>query len=504
MSREDVVDSLLRSNDCHFLHEEQQMRTILLETQCQLNMVERQIEVLQAVLDTLHDQRALLKSRIKRHKMALAPIRKIPAELITEIILFAVAEAPAISPNGQSCSSAANIAPLRLSHVCRSWRETALFLQPLWTRLYLSSDQQYGSELLQTWLNRSGQRGLHFHVKLTSRPTHSRHHLVQALIAHSRRWHTIHLYTSGSTMAYLRDIRGHLPLLTEVKLVISSPENIAGNVTDIFLDAPLLRSFHISSQEFWRTVPIFQIPWNQLNAYSVDDAGIHDCIEYLNQAPNLVECRLLSRFAPVLPTSMVVHEHLRSLSLCDYRLLNHLHASQLEALEVKWMSQEIYPMYQAIGDSIARSSSNLTHFTLCEWNRQDTAIRASEIIPVFQVLPNIVSLTLRNLVWNDDFFPPLTISSNQSILLPKMQILHLELLFSHLQPRTRSRPERLFDMIESRCTVRSGVVRLHTVFLRLNQSLFNSDGSNDSEEEEQTMIHRISILKEVGIKIEIV
>ncbi|SJL09695.1 uncharacterized protein ARMOST_13076 [Armillaria ostoyae] len=198
---------------------------------------------------------------------------------------------------------------------------------------------------------------------------------------------------------------------------------------------------------------------------------------------------------------MVVHEHLRSLSLCDYRLLNHLHASQLEALEVKWMSQEIYPMYQAIGDFIARSSSNLTHFTLCEWNRQDTAIRASEIIPVFQVLPNVVSLTLRNLVWNDDFFPLLTISSNQSILLPKMQILHLELLFSHLQPRTRSRPERLFDMIESRCTVPgSGVVRFHTVFLRLNQSLFNSDGSSDAEEE-QIMMYRINILKEAGLKI---
>ncbi|PBL03568.1 hypothetical protein ARMGADRAFT_911530, partial [Armillaria gallica] len=113
------------------MHEEQQIRTILLETQCQLDMVERKIEVLQAVLDTLHDQRTLLKSRIKRHKMALAPIRKIPAELIAEI-MFAVAEATAISPNGQSCSSAANIAPLRLSHVCRSWRETALFLQPLW------------------------------------------------------------------------------------------------------------------------------------------------------------------------------------------------------------------------------------------------------------------------------------------------------------------------------------------------------------------------------------
>ncbi|PBL03559.1 hypothetical protein ARMGADRAFT_1070084 [Armillaria gallica] len=176
---------------------------------------------------------------------------------------------------------------------------------------------------------------------------------------------------------------------------------------------------------------------------------------------------------------MVVHDHLRSLSLCDYRLLNHLRPSQLEALEVKWMSQEIYPMYQAIGDFIARSSSNLTHFTLCEWNRQDTAIRASEIIPVFQVLPNI------------------------SILLPKMEILHLELLFSHLQPRTRSRPERLFDMIESRCTVPSGVVRLHTVFLRFNQSLSDSDGSSDAEEE-QTMMYRINILKETGVKMEIV
>ncbi len=167
------------------------------------------------------------------------------------------------------------------------------------------------------------------------------------------------------------------------------------------------------------------------------------------------------------------------------------------------MSQEIYPMHQAIGDFIARSSSNLTHFTLCEWNRQDIAIRASEIISVFQVLPNIVSLTLRNLVWNDDFFTPLTISFNQSILLPKMRILHLELLFSHLQPRTRSCPERLFDMIESRCAVPSGVVRLHTVFLRLNQSLFDSDGSSDAEEE-QTMMYRINILKEAGMKIEIV
>ncbi len=84
-----------------------------------------------------------------------------------------------------------------------------------------------------------------------------------------------------------------------------------------------------------------------------------------------------------------------------------------------------------------------------------------------------------------------------------MEILHLELLFSHLQPRTRSRPERLFDMIESRCTVPSGVIRLHAFFLRLNQSLFDSDGSSDAEEE-QTMMYRINILKEAGMKIEIV
>ncbi|KAK0469718.1 uncharacterized protein EV420DRAFT_58650 [Desarmillaria tabescens] len=504
MTRGDVIELLLRSNDCHFPHEEQQVRSILLETQSQLDMVERKIEVLQAVLDTLCDQKTLLKSRIRRQKMALAPIRKIPAELIAEIFLLAVAEATAISPNGQSYSSAANTVPLRLSHVCRSWRETALFLQPLWTHLYLSSDQKHGSEILQTWLDRSGQRGLYFHVKLTSRPTHDRQNLVQSLIAHSHRWHTMHLYANGRTLACFGVIRGHLPLLTEVKLAISNPEDIAGSVTDIFADAPLLRSFHISSQEFWRTTPIFQVPWNQLNAYSVDDAGIHDCIQYLNQAPNLAECRLLSRFAPVIPTVMVVHEHLRSLSLCDYRLLNHLHASQLEELEVKWMSQEIYPLYQAIEDFVARSSSNLTHFTLCEWNRQETAILASEIIPVFQVLPNIISLTLRNFVWNDDLFPPLTISSNQSIILPKMQDLHLDLLFSHLQPRTRSRPERLLDMIESRCTVPSGVVRLNTVFLRLNQSLFDSDCSGYSDEEQRRMIYRINILKEVGMKIEIV
>lgn len=159
-------------------------------------------------------------------------------------------------------------------------------------------------------------------------------------------------------------------------------------------------------------------------------------------------------------------------------------------------------MYQAIEDFTARSSSNLNHFTLCERNRQDTAIPASDIVPIFQVLLNIISLT-RNFVWNDDFFPPLTISSNQSILLPKVQNLHLELLFSHLQPSTRSRPECLLDMIESKSLVPGDVVRLRAVLLKLNQSLFKAYGSDNSDDEEQMMIYRVNMLREAGMKIEI-
>ncbi|KAK7001959.1 hypothetical protein R3P38DRAFT_3283769, partial [Favolaschia claudopus] len=77
----------------------------------------------------------ILQSRIRDLRTILSTIRRLPAEILSEI-LRAATVAEEYLPLDLSCRKR-HIAPWRFAHVCRFWRETALGDPHLWSRIHI-------------------------------------------------------------------------------------------------------------------------------------------------------------------------------------------------------------------------------------------------------------------------------------------------------------------------------------------------------------------------------
>jgi hypothetical protein len=70
----------------------------------------------------------------------LAPIRRLPAEMLSEIFMLAITE--------HNCSA------LRLTHICRSWRLVLLGMSRIWSKIKVGT--WTGAEEIECLLERTG------------------------------------------------------------------------------------------------------------------------------------------------------------------------------------------------------------------------------------------------------------------------------------------------------------------------------------------------------------
>ncbi|KAJ7134336.1 hypothetical protein C8R44DRAFT_422517 [Mycena epipterygia] len=99
---------------------------------------------------------------IKFHRALLAPWRRLPAEIISEIFVFTLSPVPIHTVAHWDDDRAGT---LLLCRICRSWRDIALSTPSLWTvlsvRLHIS---QSPFDWLPLWLNRSRSLPIHLQV----------------------------------------------------------------------------------------------------------------------------------------------------------------------------------------------------------------------------------------------------------------------------------------------------------------------------------------------------
>jgi hypothetical protein len=116
---------------------------------------EKDLLALDAGLDHLDDIKGRLVARRKlllHYRAAnlslIAPIRRLPAEILSQVFLQCIPEESIFL---------AKTAPLVLSQVCRQWREVALSNQLLWNTLTLdpnhSGNPQFAKALVDIWLS---------------------------------------------------------------------------------------------------------------------------------------------------------------------------------------------------------------------------------------------------------------------------------------------------------------------------------------------------------------
>ncbi|KAJ7181468.1 hypothetical protein C8R43DRAFT_969243 [Mycena crocata] len=378
-------------------------------------------------------------------------------------------------------------APWRLAAVCQQWRICALEYKRLWSFVQIDAQlADYGdlSEIyplaaLETQLLRSADTPLevlfhgyecHYDGKGAAAVTHHSVVLLDLLIKHSERWESFSFTWRGGRdddiARRLAPIRGRLPLLRRLEF---RPDfsyfyhEISISDSNFFAVAPCLRQILLTEEANPLESPTIIAPWAQITRLRAK-LPQKRLLEYLQAAPNLVECALAhsgntSHFPP--PVVRLSHLHrLRVLERHD-EVLRLIQTPQLHSLRLK------SPINDTLLPFLRRSGCQLTELVVddCIWD---------QLPPLLHTLPSLSSLRI---IFQHSTEPPrddtqiftdLTLTSNSGDLCPNL---------ASIQIKTRLLPDVHYDeilrMVQSRWRVESASV---LNFVRIVNSDWNPCG----------------------------
>ncbi|KAJ7592592.1 hypothetical protein C8J56DRAFT_479513 [Mycena floridula] len=95
-----------------------------------LNTSNDEISRLTAAIDKLVLEREALQCNVVSYKAILAPIRRLPEDMLREIFVSCL-------PSNKAAAIAITEAPLLLGRICLSWREIALSTPALWASIHV-------------------------------------------------------------------------------------------------------------------------------------------------------------------------------------------------------------------------------------------------------------------------------------------------------------------------------------------------------------------------------
>jgi hypothetical protein len=131
--------------------ETKSLREVLLQAGSDLARLDSEMDQMQAALEALRQKREALLKFTAEHDTILAPIRRLPLELLTDI--FARCSPPLTLWEEQG-------APLLCAQVCAGWRKAAVATQRLWSSIRVSYHGCLNMSLFETWLSRANSCAL--------------------------------------------------------------------------------------------------------------------------------------------------------------------------------------------------------------------------------------------------------------------------------------------------------------------------------------------------------
>ncbi|KAJ7246009.1 hypothetical protein C8J57DRAFT_1678678 [Mycena rebaudengoi] len=131
---------------------------------------------------------------------------------------------------------------LRLTGVCRAWRDIVFSTCELWMSIALDCNRGGApSIILKTWLSRSGGLPLDLRIRFSPNETDA---VWYALTAHATQWRNMELLTLDDVILYLETLPSSLPLLQ--RLVIKGDVIMLGEAdNDHPVSTPQLRELNL-------------------------------------------------------------------------------------------------------------------------------------------------------------------------------------------------------------------------------------------------------------------
>ncbi|KAJ7502113.1 hypothetical protein B0H11DRAFT_2367132 [Mycena galericulata] len=239
--------------------------------------LDEQIHSLQSRLRLLGAQRQIVLQALDS---ITYPVLTIPPEITGQVFSLYV-ENPhiGIAPDDPGRS------PLPLASVCRRWRDICLSMPRLWSALRIYSSYSASEsnilDLLQRWISRAGSHPLD--LELFGSPILSTPAAILSHLAHySHQWRSLRLSFHLPSSFPNDKIQGQVPCLTKLTINMIGGYNVPEVVT-AFRDAPRLRDVQL----FGASCRSLSLPWIQLTSLNFSGETLSNCVEILEQTPNL-------------------------------------------------------------------------------------------------------------------------------------------------------------------------------------------------------------------------
>ncbi|CAA7270722.1 unnamed protein product [Cyclocybe aegerita] len=258
-------------------------------------IVQEAIETAQSLLEQVgtaeNDNRRGLASFIRRHQAVLSPIRrcKLPQEMWTNIFFLVASVYDLVHATEGDLVPAAV-----LSRVCRSWRACALESPQLWATLPIIRLPNAGSlnatkamrqrTGILEYLSRSDNAPLRFRLSIPLPIAHDIDTTPFDVVAQqAERWGEVAISAMITSLLFLNDVEGRLPLLERLAINITAKTPDSVNI-DMFADAPRLR--HVSLTGSLDGVSVL-LPTDQLVSFKTSSTTL--CLQVLSTIPPLLE-----------------------------------------------------------------------------------------------------------------------------------------------------------------------------------------------------------------------
>lgn len=297
--------SLLGTNYAATSEEASKLSEFLASPICKLNELQGEIIRVKALYDTLTEQHTELSCDISRHQALMAPIRRLPVDIIQEIFLHCLPTVHDAIISPREC-------PILLTRICSGWRHIALKTAALWASIHVpiptdtvpgyytppawpsptQPSPQFASamaiaerraEAIAAWLNRSGECTLSISLYDREHTTSAAVYktILDALIPFSRRWRILKCHTPARSVMRIAAIpSSDLPLLDSLTICGSSahgvfppsPGLVAPSGVGLWAKSgvvctPSLRS--ISYNNITEDFTSFPLQWEQLTSISL-------------------------------------------------------------------------------------------------------------------------------------------------------------------------------------------------------------------------------------------
>lgn len=345
-----------------------------------ITTVDDEINRLRASLASLEGYRTDLHEHLTLRRAVLSPIRRLPAEILGEIFLFAAEGCSMVWPRPTGTRADEDAMPWLLGKICSFWRSVALSLPKLWVEIHLTvkfspSEPDAGShrlhamqDFLQACLTRSGTELLTFSIDARG-PRENILPVLSALVAHSERWHHVSLDIE-QFCSYHSDFapaKNRVHNLRSLHIGTTSMEDTPATVPlDAFENTPSLTKVSISG--IVHPFHVLRIPWTRVTHFTSKSSTYREgeFTQIMRQTTNLISFSSEGeRILEVASSQPILLPHLEKLSVVNKgsyisKTCQFLTAPNLREFRVHAITPFVAEQTLAM---LARSRCTPTHFT---------------------------------------------------------------------------------------------------------------------------------------------